>query len=157
MTFPNICCIIKNNYAKYFLVDTFGYGVKGDVVMMCPCNLHQLMVIALVRKFNEDGLTIEGASYFRGFDLPPKLGKHNPDVIAISPDGTFHIGEAKLEENLDTQKTFEQFSDFLNTKSPSNKATQLHIIVVAPMEEKLRALLNKWHFTDNPNIHIWTY
>lgn len=124
---------------------------------MPTLKLHQLMVIALVRKFNEDGLTIKGASYFRDLELPPKIGRHNPDVLAESPDGTYHIGEAKLEENLNTQKTFEQFTDFLNTKSPSNKPTQLHIIVLSETEKKLRDLLSQWGLENNPNIHIWTY
>jgi len=124
---------------------------------LCPVKLHQLMVIALVRKFNEDGLIIEGASYFRDIELPPKLGRHNPDVLAETTDGTYHIGEAKLEENLNTQKTFEQFTDFLNVKSPSGKPTQLHIIVLAEHEEKLRTLLTKWQLINNNNIHIWTY
>jgi len=124
---------------------------------MSPVKLHQLMVIALVRKFNEDGLVIKGASYFRDVDLPPILGRHNPDVLAESSDGTYHIGEAKLEENLNTQKTYEQFTDFLNTKSTNNKPAQLHIIVLSDLEQKLRALLTKWQLNNNPNIHIWTY
>jgi len=124
---------------------------------MSPVKLHQLMVIALLRKFNEDGLIIKGASYFGGLDLPPRIGRHNPDVVAESSDGTLHIGEAKLEENLNTQKTYEQFTDFLRTPSPNNKPAQLHIIVLAEMEQKLKELLTKWQLNNNPNIHIWTY
>lgn len=124
---------------------------------MSPLKLHQSMVIALVRKFNEDGFTIKGASYFRDLDLPPQIGRHKPDVLAQAPDGTYHIGEAKLEENLDTPKTLEQFTDFLNTKSPSNQPAQLHIIVLSEMENKLKSLLTLWELDNNPNIHIWTY
>jgi hypothetical protein len=115
------------------------------------------MVIALVRKFNEDGLNIKGATYFRDIEIPPKLGRHSPDVLAESPDGTYHIGEAKLEENLNTQKTLEQFTDFLNTKSPNGKPSQLHIIVLKETEPKLKDLLENWHLENNENIHIWTY
>ncbi|MDK2823113.1 MAG: hypothetical protein PWQ67_1160 [Clostridia bacterium] len=124
---------------------------------MSPVKLHQLMVIALVRKFNEDGLNIKGATYFRDIEIPPKLGRHSPDVLAESPDGTYHIGEAKLEENLNTQKTLEQFTDFLNTKSPNGKPSQLHIIVLTETEPKLKDLLENWHLENNENIHIWTY
>ncbi|MFZ5945576.1 MAG: hypothetical protein ACOYVD_15880 [Bacillota bacterium] len=124
---------------------------------MSPVKLHQLMVIALVRKFNEDGFTLKGATYFRDIELPPKLGRHSPDILAIDPDGTYHIAEAKLEENLFTQKSLEQFTDFLSTKSPSGKPSQLHIIVLAQVEDKLKELLSKWNLADNENIHIWTY
>lgn len=114
------------------------------------------MVIALVRKFNEDGLTLKSASYFRDLALPQNIGRHKPDVVAIGPDDTLHIGEAKLEENLDTQKTFEQFTDFLNTKSSNGQPSHLHIIVEVQFQEKLKALLEKWKL-NNKNIHIWTY
>lgn len=124
---------------------------------MSPVKLHQLMVLALVRKFNEDGLILKGATYFRDIPIPPVLGRHSPDVLAESQDGTYNIGEAKLEENLNTTKTFEQFTDFLAAKSPSGKPSQLHIIVPAKNESLLKDLLTKWKLVDNPNIHIWTY
>jgi hypothetical protein len=124
---------------------------------MSPFKLHQSMVIALVRKFNEDGYTLKGASYFRDIELPPQLGRYSPDVLAVSPEGTYHIGEAKLEENLNTKKTYDQFTDFLNTKSPSNEPSQLHIIVLSEAEDKLKSLLTEWQMINNPNIHIWTY
>ena len=123
---------------------------------MSPVKLHQLMVIALVRKFNEDGFRIKGATYFRDIELPPLVGRHHPDVLAESNDGTLHIGEAKLEENLNTQKTLEQFTDFLNTKSVNGHPAHLHIIVLSSVHEKLKELLAKWNI-DNGNVHIWTY
>lgn len=118
--------------------------------------LHKLMTIALVRKFNMDGFNIIAASNFPDLKVPEKIGRHSPDVIAINSEGTYHFGEAKIYRNLDTEKTKEQFFDFLTCSCPSGKQAHLHIIVEKDYEVYLNELLNKWRIISN-RIHIWTY
>lgn len=118
--------------------------------------LHKLMTIALVRKLNIDGLNIIAASNFPDLDIPDKVGRHNPDVIAQDKEGTTHFGEAKVFENLDTEKTKEQFIDFLNHVSQNEKKSHLHIIVEKEHEDYLNDLLKTWRIISN-RIHIWTY
>jgi len=118
--------------------------------------LHKLMTIALVRKLNMDGYNVVAASNFPELNIPEKIGRHSPDVIAKDSEGTFHFGEAKVYENLDTEKTKEQFYDFLTHSNTDGKKSHLHIIVEKEHEEYLNDLLNKWRILSN-RTHIWTY
>ena len=118
--------------------------------------LHKLMTIALVRKLNIDGFKILAASNFPDLDIPEQIGRHSPDVIAQDNEGTIHFGEAKVYENLDTEKTKEQFTDFLNHVGLNEKKSHLHIIVEQKDEEYLKDLLKSWRIISN-RIHIWTY
>lgn len=118
--------------------------------------LHKLMTIALVRKLNIDGINVVGASNFPDLEAPGKIGRHSPDVIGQDSEGTYHFGEAKVYENLDTEKTQEQFYDFLTHVSPNEKKSHLHIIVEKEHEEYLNDLLKKWRIISK-RIHIWTY
>lgn len=120
--------------------------------------LHKLMTIALVRKLNSDGLDILAASNFPDLKAPDKIGRHCPDVIAITSEGIYHFGEAKIYKNIDTEKTKEQFYDFLTYIHPNStgQKSHLHIIVEKEFEEYLNDLLKKWRIISN-RIHIWTY
>ena len=118
--------------------------------------LHKLMTIALVRKLNHDGLTIIAASNFPDLEAPGLIGRHSPDVIAKDQDDTVHFGESKVYENLDTEKTKEQFLDFLTHIGDNGKRSHLHIIVEQQHEEYLKDLLKQWRMISN-RIHIWTY
>lgn len=123
---------------------------------MPKLELHQLMVLALVRKFYEDGYELKGATYFSNLAIPPKIGKSRPDVLALETDGTLHIGEAKIKSNLASKFTREQFADYLEAQSPNGKPAHLHIIVELNLKEKLIQLLEYWRF-EKKNINIWTY
>ena len=114
------------------------------------------MTIALVRKLNHDGLTIVAASNFPDLEEPGKIGRHSPDVIAMDNEETIHFGESKVYENLDTEKTKEQFLDFLNHVGGNGKQSHLHIIVDKQYEEYLKELLKTWRMISK-RIHIWTY
>lgn len=118
--------------------------------------LHKLMTIALVRKLNMDGLMVTAASNFPDLDTPGIIGRHSPDVIARDPEGTVHFGEAKVYENLNTEKTKEQFLDFLTHIGENQRKAHLHIIIEKEHEEYLRNLLKSWLIISN-RIHIWTY
>lgn len=123
---------------------------------MSALKLHQLMIIGLIRKFNEDGLVIKAASYFGDFDIPKKIGNYQPDIIALSQDDTLHIGEAKLSDNLNSEVTKDEFLEFSNTKSPNGSPAHLHIVVEKKAEEQLKELLEEWEFKKN-TTHIWTF
>lgn len=129
----------------------------SEVTLLSSANkLHKLMTIALVRKFNMDGFNILAATNFPDLNVPEKIGRHSPDVIAMDFEGTYHFGEAKVYRNLDTEKTKEQFFDFLTYICPSGKQPHLHIIVEMDYEVYLNELLIKWRIISN-RIHIWTY
>ncbi len=102
------------------------------------------------------GYNVIAASNFPDLNIPDKIGRHSPDVIAKDLEGTFHFSEAKVYENLDTEKTQEQFYDFLTHSNNKGKKSHLHIIVEKEHEEYLNDLLKKWRILSN-RTHIWTY
>ena len=75
---------------------------------------HQRLVKGLIDYFDSNGFKIISADYgdFQKCDL---IGSHEPDVIAYHMDNdTYQIGEAKTCDDLDSEKTREQFEDFAN-------------------------------------------
>ncbi len=76
--------------------------------------VHRKLVRGLIDYFDSKGYKIVSADY-GNFQKCEKIGSHEPDVIAYHMDNdTYTIGEAKTCENLDTEKTREQFEDFAN-------------------------------------------
>ncbi len=75
---------------------------------------HQRLVRGLIDYLDSKGYKIVSADY-GNFEKCEKIGSHEPDVIAYHMDNdTYTIGEAKTCEDLDSEKTREQFEDFAN-------------------------------------------
>ena len=75
---------------------------------------HSRLVKGLIDHFDKNGFKIISADY-GDFEKCDVIGSHEPDVIAYHMDNdTYQIGEAKLCEDLESEKTREQFEDFAN-------------------------------------------
>jgi hypothetical protein len=100
--------------------------------------LHAWLVELMVAEYQRQGYMILSAADGQ-HNAPPKIGRHEPDILAKQRDGEFRICEAKTGEgDLTTEHTAEQFRDF------SSKKAVLDIIVpkekVAELEQTLREL-----------------
>lgn len=75
---------------------------------------HERLVKGLIDYYDSNGYKIISADY-GDFQKCEKIGSHEPDVIAYHIDNDiYNIGEAKICEELDSEKTREQFEDFAN-------------------------------------------
>jgi hypothetical protein len=71
---------------------------------------------------------------------PPKVGRHRPDLVGRSPDGSPFIGEAERGPELFDPHTLEQLADFA-THAPDAEPTSFHLIVPTGWRgEAVRAL-----------------
>lgn len=80
-----------------------------------------MLVDLISRKMHDKGystVAFDGENYlFYGekVPLPPKIGRHRPDIIGINIETkVLCIGEAKTGSDLSSQRTREQFSDYAN-------------------------------------------
>ena len=75
---------------------------------------HTKLVKNLIDHFDSNGFKIISANY-GDYEKCDVIGSHEPDVVAYHMDNdTYQIGEAKTCDELDTEKTREQFEDFAN-------------------------------------------
>lgn len=122
---------------------------------------HQTLVKALIDKFVNDGLVIIKAAY-EGYDEPYKIERHKPDIIAKdSNTDIVSIGEAKLCDDLTSDRTKEQFEDFSSrvvTEGKSKGATvPFHIVVPKSCPDDVVSVLAKLHLGDKSNIKVWKH
>lgn len=124
-------------------------------------NEHQNLVDALVRAFTNDGYTIENADS-GSYQSPPKIGRHEPDIIAKTATGLIIIGEAKTREDLNVVISKEQFVDFSSrimvSGSSKGQAVPFHIVVKKDAVEDLRLVLYSLGLGNKIGniITIWT-
>lgn len=96
------------------------------------------------------------ASY-NGFEKCEVIGNHEPDVIAQkSNEDDYYIGEAKICENLTTERTREQFEDFGNTVILKEGATRIYLpfCIAVPKKciDELKSYLTEIGLGMNENI-----
>jgi hypothetical protein len=73
---------------------------------------------------------------------PPKIGRHEPDVLATGFAGTPVIGEAKTGPDLFEERSLEQFDDFTHHEVGGEVAA-LVLIVPEGFKEDAEAALKK--------------
>jgi len=132
-----------------------------NVVKEAASNEHQKLVKALIDKFIESKLEIRQAAY-EGYEEPDKVGRHAPDIRAYKPEEELNIiGEAKICEDLKSERSKEQFQDFSSrqmTKGKSEgKAVPFHIITPKACEDELNLVLLELGLSDKPNIIRWSF
>jgi hypothetical protein len=120
---------------------------------------HQFILGLIIRKITQDGFTIKSidgkivATSYEKFDLPPKIIRHRPDVIAANEEGQICIGEAKTEYDLYTRRTKEEFLDFSSVTLNGN-----FCILVIGIPDTARGILEKilkdLNIYQKNNIHI---
>ena len=120
---------------------------------------HDFIVSAIARKMKLYGFRI---IYLDGKyqdvetekpDIPPKIINHKPDIIGEKNSMIFCIGEAKTRDDIHSERTKHQITDFLSIVKlkPGNK-----LILGIPLtaKEDLRSLLMKLGFVNQRQIEI---
>lgn len=118
---------------------------------------HQELLKVLIKKFQDSGLKIVKAS-LAGYDEPYKIGRHEPDIIAMDGRGLLVIGEAKCCDDLNSRLTEEQFQDFSNSSmlNGGGKVADFHIMIPESCELQLGKVLSELALTSRTNIYCWT-
>jgi hypothetical protein len=86
-------------------------------------------------------------------EIPPKLSTHRPDIYGIKDAGVICIGEAKMPNDLATQRTKTQLMEFTR-EIRLNSNSLLIIGVPQGSKQKLIELLNKIGVVINSQIDI---
>jgi D-alanyl-D-alanine carboxypeptidase len=119
---------------------------------------HQFILGLLVKKMREIGckITAIDGDYpgMFGEDLPtpPTILRHRPDIIAVKVDGQICIGEAKTEDDIDTQRTLEQLQDFGNLKL-NGKLCEVFIGIPKSSKLRFQKILTSVNLDSARNIH----
>jgi hypothetical protein len=86
-------------------------------------------------------------------NIPPTIINHRPDVIGENESGHFIIGEAKTISDLATQRTKNQFLDFLSFIS-IEKNNRLIIGIDSDSENVLKKLLQALNIINHAQLEI---
>lgn len=124
-------------------------------------DLHQKLVRALIKKFVLEGLEILKAAD-EGYEEPYKIGRHKPDIIARDAQKeTFSIGEAKICDDLTSDRTKEQFEDFSSRVMGEGKSkgttVSFHVVVPKSCEDNAWLMFRTLGLSDRINIKVWTH
>jgi hypothetical protein len=86
--------------------------------------------------------------------IPPRIGRHRPDVIGIKPSTKrLCLGEAKTLDDLRTQRTREQFTDYSRViGQTSGEIAELIIGTTSEAVDSLHQILAGLGMCDNPNV-----
>lgn len=120
---------------------------------------HQFIIGLIIRKIRENGFTvisIDGktlGSFGLKSELPPKIMRHRPDVIAINEDGKICIGEAKTENDINNVRTSEELIDYANIELNGQRCD---VIIGIPQKsiDDLNTLLIKIGINHYRNISV---
>ena len=117
---------------------------------------HERLVKGLIDYFDSNGFKIVSADY-GDFEKCESIGSHQPDVIAYHMDNdTYHIGEAKTCDDLESEKTREQFEDFanavINKVGLERKYIPFCIAVPKDCMKKLEQVIEEYGLSLNGNI-----
>lgn len=119
--------------------------------------LHQRIVVALVRYFEQQGWKVTAAAC-QGYPDPQKVGRHEPDVVACDSRRVVVYEEAKTGNgDLDTQHSREQYHDF-SSRHMRNTGTPCPFYLCVPARHKpdLERVLTEEGLIHKTNIHIVT-
>ena len=126
------------------------------IIPIMSSDEHQKLVKGLIDYFDSKGFKIISADYGE-FEKCEKIGSHEPDVIAYHMDNDqYNIGEAKTCEELETEKTREQFEDFgnavINKIGSERKFIPFSIAVPQRCMKKLELVIEECGLKLNGNI-----
>lgn len=107
-------------------------------------NEHDRLVNSLVLALQKEGYTILSAS-LDGYSQPHRIGRHEPDIIGKDANGLVILGEAKTSDDIDTERSREQYLDFSNRIMSDGllkgRQVPLHIIVSRQSSPILRQVI----------------
>ena len=125
-----------------------------------PSKIHKMLVDLIGRKMHESGyipVAFDGKHYIiqgEKVHIPPKIGRHRPDVIGIDIDTkVICIGEAKSGNDLFSKRTKEQLLDYSNIFGFTSKQ-KFELIIGIPQkaESDLLRLLSNLSLKALPNV-----
>ena len=125
-----------------------------------PSKMHRMLVDLISRKMHDKGyipVAFDGKYYIAHNEkvvIPPKIGKHRPDVIGINIETkVLCIGEAKTASDLSSERTKRQFSEYANIIGFTSKQ-KFELIIGIPMraESSLLTLMSSLSLRSHKNI-----
>lgn len=122
-------------------------------------NRHQFILGLVIKKMREDGATIYGVDgNYPGLlgetiSLPPQIMRHRPDAIGVKGDGQICIGEAKTENDIANNRTYEQLQDFSYVEL-NGKSCEVFVGVPQSGEDIFSRSLERWGLKESQNIHV---
>jgi hypothetical protein len=117
---------------------------------------HKRLVKALIDYMSSLGFTTTCASYV-GFNQCSEIEGHIPDVRGKNNDELNAIGEAKTCDDLDNERTKEQFKVFSNREMSGGKSKGIdvpfYIAITKGCEKELEEVLHNLGLDKKSNIH----
>ena len=128
----------------------------SSVVKEAESPEHKRLVKFLIAYMKKKGFGITCASY-TGFDQCPKTKGYIPDVKGKNEEELNAYGEAKTCDDLDNERTKEQFKVFSNRVMTSGKSkgkvVPFYIAITKDCEKELEKTLKELELDKKPNIH----
>lgn len=122
-------------------------------------NRHQFILGLVIKKMREEGITIYGIDgnypglFGENISLPPQILRHRPDAIGVKADGQICIGEAKTENDIENNRTYEQLLDFSSVEM-NGKLCDVFVGVPQTGEDLFNRTLVRWGLRGSQNIHV---
>lgn len=117
---------------------------------------HKRLVKSLIDHMKNKGFKIKCASY-EGFDQCGETKEHIPDVRGTNDEELNAIGEAKTCDDLDSERTEEQFKIFSHREmtggQSKGKAVPFYIAITEGCEDELGETLKKLGLDKKSNIY----
>jgi len=120
---------------------------------------HNFIVSAIVRKIRQEGFRViylDGEYKDIGMiklEIPPKIIRHKPDIIGEKENGAFCIGEAKTKNDVFSERTKNQITDFMAVVE-LDSGNKLVIGIPSNASEDLEKILLKLEFMNHKQIEI---
>lgn len=120
---------------------------------------HQFILGLVIKKMREEGATVYGVDgdypglFGENVSLPPQILRHRPDAIGVKADGQICIGEAKTENDIENNRTYEQLQDFSSVEL-SGKVCEVFVGIPEPVEGLFNRTLDRWGLKGAQNIHL---
>jgi len=120
---------------------------------------HNFIVSAIVRKVRQEGFRViylDGEYKDIGMiklEIPPKIIRHKPDIVGEKENKAFCIGEAKTKDDIPSERTKNQITDFMSIVELDSE-NKLVIGIPSNAREDLEKLLLKLEFTNHKQIEI---
>ena len=120
--------------------------------------LHKKIGKAVIDYFGSQRWRVTAAAY-EGYDEPPKVGRHEPDVIAVNTGRVIVYGEAKTGDgDIGTQHSREQYHDFSSrVMKGSGAPCPLYLCLPTTHKPELQRVLAEEGLARKSNIHILVY
>ena len=124
---------------------------------------HQKLVEALIKALKGKGYEILNADN-KDYPSLEKLGRHQPDIVAKTPEGLIIIGEAKTSNDIISERAKEQYWDFSARQMAEGplkgQNVEFHIIVDYKKDlESLKKVLYELglNIKIGKNIFLWYF